>query len=70
MAASIETERRGDVAWIRLARPERYNAYDAEMAGEITEAIHEASDAGVIVVTGSGRGFCAGGTAICALSVS
>ena len=61
MAASIETERRGDVAWIRLARPERYNAYDATMAGEITEAVHDAADAGVIVITGTGKGFCAGG---------
>ncbi|HSG79896.1 MAG TPA: enoyl-CoA hydratase-related protein [Acidimicrobiia bacterium] len=57
----METERRGEVAWIRLARPERYNAYDAEMAAEITEAVHDAGDAGVIVITGTGKGFCAGG---------
>jgi enoyl-CoA hydratase/carnithine racemase len=59
--SSIETERRGEVAWITLARPARYNAYDAEMAVEITEAVHDASDAGVIVITGTGKGFCAGG---------
>ena len=59
--SSIVTERRGAVAWIRLARPEIYNAYDAAMAAEITAAVHDASGSGVIVITGTGKGFCAGG---------
>lgn len=37
------------------------NAYDAEMAQELIAAIRSASKAGVIVLTGTGRGFCAGG---------
>jgi 2-ketocyclohexanecarboxyl-CoA hydrolase len=57
----VVTERRGDVAWIRLNRPDRMNAYDAAMGALVTQAVKEASDAGVIVITGTGRAFCAGG---------
>ena len=59
--ADIEVERRGEVAWIRLNRPERMNAYDASMAQELTAAVEGASDCGVIVLTGTGKAFCAGG---------
>ena len=59
--SDIEVEQKGDVCWIRLNRPERMNAYDAEMAKELISAIENASGSGVIVLTGSGRGFCAGG---------
>jgi enoyl-CoA hydratase/carnithine racemase len=59
--ADIEVERRGDVAWIRLNRPERMNAYDASMARELITAIEAAADSGVIVLTGTGKAFCAGG---------
>jgi len=37
------------------------NAYDAAMARELIAAIEGAADSGVIVITGSGRAFCAGG---------
>ncbi|SHK52510.1 2-ketocyclohexanecarboxyl-CoA hydrolase [Pseudonocardia thermophila] len=59
--SDVVTERRGDVAWIRLNRPDRMNAYDSAMGGEIRRAVREAADAGVIVITGTGRAFCAGG---------
>jgi enoyl-CoA hydratase/carnithine racemase len=59
--SDIEVERKGEVEWIRLNRPDRMNAYDAEMAGELIDAVENASDAGVIVLTGTGRAFCAGG---------
>src|SRR5690606_37904435 len=59
--SDILVERRGEVAWIRLNRPDRMNAYDAAMAQELTDAIRNASDSGVIVITGTGRAFCAGG---------
>ncbi len=59
--SDIKTERKGEVAWIRLDRPDRMNAYDAAMAQEMIEAIEAAADAGVIVITGTGRAFCAGG---------
>jgi enoyl-CoA hydratase/carnithine racemase len=37
------------------------NAYDAAMAKELIEAVQDSSDAGVIVLTGTGKAFCAGG---------
>lgn len=58
--SDIKVERRGEVEWIRLNRPDRMNAYDAEMARKLIEAVENASDAGVIVLTGTGRAFCAG----------
>ncbi len=59
--ADIELETRGEVAWIRLNRPERMNAYDASMAREIIQAIEDSAGSGVIVLTGTGKAFCAGG---------
>ena len=59
--ADIHSERRGEVAWIRLNRPDRMNAYDADMARQLINAIEGAADSGVIVITGTGRAFCAGG---------
>jgi enoyl-CoA hydratase/carnithine racemase len=59
--SDVRVERKGEVAWIRLERPDRMNAYDAAMAASLTQAIESAADAGVIVITGSGRAFCAGG---------
>lgn len=59
--ADIETEVKGDVSWIRLNRPERMNSYDAAMAKELITLIEDASGSGVIVITGTGRAFCAGG---------
>jgi enoyl-CoA hydratase/carnithine racemase len=57
----IEVDRRGEVEWIRLNRPERMNAYDADMAKSLIAAVENAADAGVIVLTGTGKAFCAGG---------
>jgi enoyl-CoA hydratase len=51
------------IARLRLSRPERLNAIDTEMPGEIRAAVEwaEADDeVHVIVVEGEGRGFCAG----------
>ncbi len=59
--SDVVVERRGEVAWLRLNRPERMNAYDAAMAQALISAIQGSSDAGVVVITGTGRAFCAGG---------
>ena len=59
--SDVITERRGEVAWIRLNREDRLNAYDQAMADELIHAVRDSADAGVIVITGSGRAFCAGG---------
>lgn len=59
----ITEERRDDVVVLTLHRPERLNAWTPRMTGELVQAIDAAeSDPGVgaIVVTGAGRGFCAG----------
>ena len=51
------------VATITLNRPDRLNAYTQQMGAELREALAKAdADAGVraIVLTGAGRGFCAG----------
>jgi enoyl-CoA hydratase len=61
--SSIAYATDGAVATITLNRPERLNAIDAAMPGEIRVAV-EAADADervhVIVLTGAGRAFCAG----------
>jgi 2-(1,2-epoxy-1,2-dihydrophenyl)acetyl-CoA isomerase len=51
------------VAWIRLNRPDRMNAVNGELRRALVEAVRRAGDdeaARVVVVTGEGRGFCAG----------
>jgi enoyl-CoA hydratase/carnithine racemase len=59
--SDIKVENRGEVAWIRLDREDRMNAYDGDMARALLDAIRAAADSGVIVLTGTGRAFCAGG---------
>jgi 2-(1,2-epoxy-1,2-dihydrophenyl)acetyl-CoA isomerase len=59
----IIREQRDDVVVLTLNRPERLNAWTPQMSAELTDAI-EAADAdpavGAVVVTGTGRAFCAG----------
>jgi len=50
----------GPVARITLNRPDRLNSFTAQMHGELREALERAGEARVIVLTGAGRGFCAG----------
>lgn len=59
----IRSERRGEVQLVTLNRPDRLNAWTPRMAEELADAFTLANhDAGVgaIVMTGEGRGFCAG----------
>src|SRR3954454_14426709 len=59
----IRSERRGEVQLITLSRPERLNAWTPRMAEELADAFEAANDdsgVGAIVMTGEGRGFCAG----------
>ena len=60
---TIIYERRDRVALITLNRPAKLNAWTVQLRDEIVAAIAKANDdagVGAIVVTGAGRGFCAG----------
>ena len=48
------------IARITLNRPDRLNSFTAAMHGELREALAKLGDARVVVLTGAGRGFCAG----------
>lgn len=66
MADSIQVavDATTNVATLTLNRPEKYNAFDAEMVDAWADAFEQlAADrsAHVIVVTGAGKAFCAGG---------
>jgi enoyl-CoA hydratase len=54
------SERSGGVRVVRLNRPDRLNALTPAMVRLITEAMDVGRDHRAIVITGSGRGFCAG----------
>lgn len=56
-------EREGPILTITLNRPDKMNAYTATMGLELEDAFVGANDddaVRVIIVTGAGRGFCAG----------
>jgi methylglutaconyl-CoA hydratase len=57
---ALRLDRDGPVLRVTLARPERRNAFDAELIRELTEAFAEVGDARVVVLTGEGTSFCAG----------
>jgi enoyl-CoA hydratase len=51
------------ITMLRLSRPERLNAISFELVGDLYDALDEIGadpECRVIVLTGSGRGFCAG----------
>jgi 2-(1,2-epoxy-1,2-dihydrophenyl)acetyl-CoA isomerase len=50
----------GIVARITLNRPDRLNSFTAAMHAELRDALANLGDARVLVLTGAGRGFCAG----------
>jgi len=58
--AGLRIERDDRVLRITLARPERRNAFDAALIGELTEAFEDVADARVVVLSGEGPSFCAG----------
>lgn len=59
----ITVERRGHVAVLTLSNPERLNALSATMREEVAkalEALRADDEVRAVVLTGAGRGFCAG----------
>jgi 2-ketocyclohexanecarboxyl-CoA hydrolase len=63
--ADVRYEVERGVAWITIARPERYNAFRGQTVDELLHCFMLAwadADVGVVVLTGEGeRAFCAGG---------
>ena len=57
---TIDFKADGPVARITLNRPDRLNSFTAKMHGELREVLANLGDARVVVLTGAGRGFCAG----------
>ncbi|HEV2713509.1 MAG TPA: enoyl-CoA hydratase-related protein [Gaiellaceae bacterium] len=58
--AGLRIERDGPVLRITLAKPERRNAFDAELIRELHEAFSDVGDPRVVVLAGDGPSFCAG----------
>jgi 2-(1,2-epoxy-1,2-dihydrophenyl)acetyl-CoA isomerase len=60
--AEVEVTRDGAVQTVTLNRPEVFNAFNRALHAALREALKEARDPEVraVVVTGAGRGFCAG----------
>ncbi len=50
----------GGIARITLNRPERLNSFTAQMHRELAAALDDLGAARVVILTGAGRGFCAG----------
>jgi methylglutaconyl-CoA hydratase len=58
--ANVTAERDGGVLRITLTRPERRNAFDAELIAELAEAFVDVGRTRAVVLAGEGRSFCAG----------
>ena len=50
----------GPIARITLNRPDRLNSFTVRMHEELRDALASLGEARVVVLTGAGRGFCAG----------
>jgi len=57
---TIEFTNEGGIARLTLNRPERLNSFTVEMHEEVQDALGKLDGARVLVLTGAGRGFCAG----------
>ena len=58
--AGLDIQRDGKVLRITLDKPERRNAFDAQLIRELTEAFGDVGDARAVVLAGNGPSFCAG----------
>jgi enoyl-CoA hydratase/carnithine racemase len=58
--SALRIEREGPVLRVTIAKPERRNAFDAELIRELTEAFADVGDARIVVLAGDGESFCAG----------
>jgi methylglutaconyl-CoA hydratase len=58
--AGLQINRAGEVLHVTLARPERRNAFDAELIADLTAAFSDVGDARAVVLAGEGETFSAG----------
>jgi 2-(1,2-epoxy-1,2-dihydrophenyl)acetyl-CoA isomerase len=57
---TIDFKTAGAIARITLNRPDRLNSFTVQMHEELRDALANLGAARVVVLTGAGRGFCAG----------
>ena len=63
----IKCDLKDSILTIKLNRPEFLNAWTHKMESELKDAMNRASSSSevrVIILTGEGRGFCAGATIV------
>jgi methylglutaconyl-CoA hydratase len=58
--ASLVVDRDDSVLRVTLARPDRRNAFDAALIGDLAEAFVDVGKSRVVVLAGEGASFCAG----------
>jgi 2-(1,2-epoxy-1,2-dihydrophenyl)acetyl-CoA isomerase len=57
---TIDFKTDGPIARITLNRPDRLNSFTVQMHEELRDTISNLGDARVVILSGAGRGFCAG----------
>src|SRR5256885_5753834 len=57
---ALRVDRDGSVLRITLARPDRRNAFDAQLIDELSKAFIDVGRARAVVLAGEGASFCAG----------
>lgn len=57
---TIQVANADSIARVTLNRPDRLNSFTRAMHAELSDALANLGDARVVVLTGAGRGFCAG----------
>jgi 2-(1,2-epoxy-1,2-dihydrophenyl)acetyl-CoA isomerase len=57
---TIEFKLEGGIARLTLNRPDRLNSFTVQMHEEVADALSNLGDARTLILTGAGRGFCAG----------
>ena len=74
---TIVIEKRGQVDWLTLNRPEALNAITTPMVTELRDyfgGLVEDNDTRIVVMRGAGRAFCAGldikFTCVCAVALN
>jgi 2-(1,2-epoxy-1,2-dihydrophenyl)acetyl-CoA isomerase len=57
---TIEFKLEAGIARLTLNRPDRLNSFTVQMHEEVADALANIGDARCLILTGAGRGFCAG----------